>query len=311
MSFINTVIINGNTISYKEIKIKHLKTIYKCLIGETPDPAIIFLNIDNIIKKNSSLSQDEINNLSFIDYFLLLLEFRCVSIGGTIFVELINEQNTKAEIDVYKIIDILKTVNAQSILKEDYIDKFTITYQLPTIKQCIDINKVENLDNMYMFFIKKIAWDNFTINFTDYNLSTKQQILEQLPVKITASIYKKVYKIVQHFNNINLLSAVPLIKDKSLPFNFNINSLVFLLKIFFGDQLMSLYDNLFNLCKYTNFTPEYIENITPGEYFLYIKKLEKLTYRQQNREVNISSNDNSTDLFSDLPPVTSRSEFTP
>jgi hypothetical protein len=311
MSFLNTVIINNKNIVCKELKVKHLKTIYKTLIGDTPDPITVVLNLNTILKKVTNLTNNEINNLSFVEFFLLLLELRSASIGDTIFVELTDEVNTKAEINTYKIINILNQIDSRKLLKQDIVDKFIIVYQLPTVQQCIDINNKQNFNNSHSFFVKEIIWNNQIFNFTEYNLQNRQQILEQLPAKITATIYKKIYKIVECLNEINLLKTSSTIKNKILPFNLNINNLVFLLKLVFGDQLMSLYDNMFLLSKQFNVSLQYIENSTPGEYFLYLKKLEKLTSSQQTRDVNIPPINNSFDPFLDVPSATSRSEFTP
>ena len=92
---------------------------------------------------------------------------------------------------------------------------------------------------------------------------------------------KRVQNVLKELNNINLLSTTNGLTDKFLPINCNINNLCFIVKLLFGDQLLSLYENIFLLCKAGNLSPEYVENLTPGEYLLYLKKLEALT-KQQN-----------------------------
>lgn len=308
IGFVNTTTINNLNFTYKELKVKHLKVIYKSLIGNNPDPKIVINNFNNIINELTDISQDNFTNFSFVNYFLILLELRCTSIGDTIFAELTDKKNTKIEININKFIDVLKKINYNNLLMDDSIDNFKIIYKLPTIAEYIDINKAENLDNLYVYFIDKIICNNLTINFKQLSFKTSLTVLEQLPAKITATALKKVYDIIEYFNQINLLSE-SVLKDKTLIFNFNINNFIFLLKLIFGDQLMSLYDNIFVLCRRSNFTPEYIENCTPGEYFLYMKKLEALTPRQQTKDPDI--NQNELDPFSDLPPIISRSEFTP
>jgi hypothetical protein len=78
---------------------------------------------------------------------------------------------------------------------------------------------------------------------------------------------------------------------------------------------MSLYDNIMILCKLNHFTPEYIENCTPGEYLLYMKRLEEMNSKSQQNE-NSSNfaeeviNEESFNPYENdnLPPITS--EFT-
>mgnify|MGYP000222916683 CR=1 FL=1 len=100
--------------------------------------------------------------------------------------------------------------------------------------------------------------------------------------------------------------------------NFNIKNLCTFIKLLFNDQLLSIYENIFALCKLGNFTPEYIENCTPGEYILFVKKLEQLNKtntQQPSNDMNINNGEplDSYDSINpyesdDLPPITS--EFT-
>lgn len=309
IGFVNTVTVNGVNIDYDELKVKHLKVIYKSLIGDTPEPKTVFNNFSNLLTSITNLSKDNILNLSIVDYFILLLYIRCTSVGNIIFAELSDTKNTKVEININKIIDTLEDINTKKLLAEDTLDKFTIRYRLPSIDDCIEFNTEKNLDNLYYYFIDSIEWNDVVINFNDKDLESKQLILTKLPAKATATIIKKVHDIVKFFNDVNLLSSIKPLKGKLLAFNFNIENLIQILKLSFGDQLMSLYDNIFVLSKYGNLSPEYIEECTPGEYFLYVKKLKALNSKQESKP--LPQKDNFIDPFSDLPPITSRSEFTP
>jgi hypothetical protein len=308
--FINTTTIDNNSIVYKELKVKHLKIIYKTLIGETPEPSNVINNFDNILCNITNLSKENILKFSIIDYFILLFTIRCTSIGDTIFAELTDTKNTKIEINIKHFIDFLLKVDTKKLLTPDTVTDFTIFYKIPSINDCITLNAEKKLDNLYSYFIHNITYKGVSINFHKKDYITKQLLLNQLPAKITAITVKRVYEIIETFNKINLLDNITPIKHKALTFNFNIDNLIFIIKLLFGDQLMSLYDNILALCKYCYFTPEYIEECTPGEYFLYVKKLKALNSKQ---DVNnpLPQNENFIDPFSELPPVTSRSEFTP
>jgi hypothetical protein len=309
VDFINTTSISNINIDYKELKVKHLKVIYKTLIGETPEPSNVFNNFNNILCNVTNLSKIKILELSIIEYFLLLFTIRCTSIGDTIFAELTDTKNTKIEININKLISLLQDINTVEILAPDNVADFTILYRIPSIRDCITFNTEKNLDSLYSYFVHSIICKDVSINFYEKDFATKQLLLNELPAKLTATIIKKVYEIIETFNKINLLGNITPLKSKSLSFNFNIENLIFIIKLLFGDQLMSLYDNILTLCKYTHFTPEYIEESTPGEYFLYIKKLKALNSKQDNNA--LPQNENFSDPFSDLPPITSRSEFTP
>jgi hypothetical protein len=117
--------------------------------------------------------------------------------------------------------------------------------------------------------------------------------------------------IITTFNRINLISHIPGIGDRQLFFNLNIRNLENLLKLLFGEPLLSLYENIFSLSKIGNISPNYIEECTPGEYHLFVKRLE--LSQQTNNSNDSLPQDDGVDPFEDeyMPEITSRSEFTP
>jgi hypothetical protein len=318
-NFVNSVSINEDSIFYKELKVKHLKIIYKCLFGDDPNADIVKENLNNILCELTSLTVNRIETLDFVDYFLLLFELRCTSIGNIISAELPENPSYKLQINIYKFIETLKCIKQTNLLTIDSIDDIKIYYRLPTL---LEISKlVDNItvEDIYITLLDKIIIKDVVINLKQLDKETIVLILEKLPAKVTYIIANKAYNILNKFNEINLLSYIPELSDRQLYFNFNIKNLILLLKLLFGDQLLSLYENIFALCKMGNFTPEYIENCTPGEYLLFTKKLEQVRAAQttpsQSNNLNINTNSKFDDInpynSPDLPPITSRSEFTP
>lgn len=306
-TYTNCIDISDKTFFYKELKVKHLKTIYKCLIGEAPDLLVSFKNFDNILNEIVE-NTTSIQNLNFFEYFLILLSIRCTSIGSTIFAEIPDKPNTSVEININHFINNLKNFYATTHIKTDIIDNFQITYRFPTTQEIIQLTTT----NYYIPFIQQITFRNIILNFENISLIDKQKIIDQLPVKIIAAIIQKIETIIDKINAINLLEGIPGLQDKKLYFNLNSTNFLILLKIVFGDQLLSLYENIFFLSKQAGLSPLYIENCTPGEYILFVKKLQEI-----NSKNNIQKNQNNLDTDIDpfestgLPPRTSRSEFTP
>jgi len=280
-SFVSNFSLSEKNIFYSELKVKHLKNIYKSLVGDDLNFETIITNINNILQKITSLTKVEIDNLSFLDYFLLLFEIRCTSIGNLIYIQPHDNENTKIEINVYKLTAILNKIDIKESLTPDNIDDIEIFYRLPTIN---DLLYSKDLNQLYTFFVQKIILNNIHINLTELSSKDKSEILEKLPVKITTQILKKVSNIIKTFNETNLLSTTYGLENKNMFFNLDIENLINVLKILFGEQLMTLYENIFMLCKAGNFTPEYIENCTPGEYILFVKKLDALLNQQNSSD---------------------------
>lgn len=298
IDFINRV----NNILYKELKVKHLKVIYKSLLGDTPDAKTVFANFDNILREVTFLKDKEIFNLNFVEYFLLITELRITSIGDTVFAQL--ENNTTADFNLNRIKSQLQNNLDKFNNKKYEYDNITVVTGLPTIN---DIISVKNVNSFYSCFIKTITVQKHTTTLTELFLDEKNKIFEQLPAKVSSHIIKDVLSCIEYFNNINLISYFKDIQNITLAFNFNINNLVMYLKFLFGDGLLPLYENIFGLCKIGNFTPEYIENCTPGEYLLFVKKLEQLN--AQNKQQTNNINENFVDEDFDLPPITSEADL--
>jgi len=284
LGFVNYITLGSKTFTYKELKVKHLKIIYKSTLGSVLDSKIVFGNLIPILSCLTETTPDTINKLDFISFFKLLFVIRCNSIGNLIFVELNDETNTRIEINIDKFIEILDSIKLQALLHAKIYDNLEYSLKLPSVQDLLYITDANNYDTIYNFFIKDIKIKNTIIDVAKLELPQKEKILESLPTKITSVIIKDIHNILTKFDNINLFAKTNGLQDKNLPFNFNINNLTNLVKILFGDQLLSLYENIFGLCKAGNFTPEYIENCTPGEYLLFVKKLEAMNQQMLEDE---------------------------
>jgi len=311
VSFFSKIeVLNGSCIYVNELKVKDLKTICKCLLGDDPEPEMLFLNLYKII---SSLTDSDLKKLNFIDYFIILINLRCFSVGSKINLQI--SENTTSEINLIETEKILKKINLKQILSPSVFEDIEITYKLPTINDLIKINK-DNSVEFYSYFLNTLKIKDNLLTFT--NSEEASLIFNKIPPKISTSIINKIKSIIQNFNELDLLSYSPHFKDMKLYFNFNIKNLCTFIKLLFNDQLLSIYENIFALCKLGNFTPEYIENCTPGEYILFVKKLEQLNKtntQQPSNDMNINNGEplDSYDSINpyesdDLPPITS--EFT-
>jgi hypothetical protein len=296
-----------------ELKVKHYKTILKSIFGDELDYETAFANISNVIQQITNLTLEEINSLSFLDYFLLLFEIRSNSIGGSIIAETTDNNSTKIDINIQKLIDHLHNIDLKTVLVSDTINNVTITYKIPSIRNIIEIN-ANDIESIYYACLKSITLNDKTINFENYSAKEIKHILGKLPTIYTTAIIKRVQQLIELFNNVNLIGHLKGLEDKQLIFNFNIKNLGIILKLLFGEELLSLYQNIFTLAKDANIPPQYIEECTPGEYYLYVKKLEsesKPTLSTPNNNDNFTEEDQHVDLFDipEMPPITSVSEF--
>lgn len=305
-------VLTDKVVYFKELKVKQYKTILKGLLGDNLDYDTAFTNINNVIAQITNLTSDEINTLSFLDYFLLIFEIRSNSIGSSIIAETTDSQSTKIDINIQKLIDHLHNINTEALLQPETVNNITISYKLPTVRNIINMDS-NNLESIHYTCLNSLALNNKTIYIDDFSNDEIKIILGKLPTICTTHIINRAQKFIELFNNINLIKHLKGLEDKQLIFNFNIKNLGIILKLLFGEDLFTLYENIFVLARDANIPPQYIEECTPGEYYLYVKRLEaenKTTTSIPNNDV-MSEEDEHIDLFDvpEMPPITSVSQF--
>jgi hypothetical protein len=307
-SFVSKVKISNKTLYCKELRVKQHKVILKSLLGDAPDYESAFYNISNILAELTDLKIDEIHQLNIIDFFLLLFEVRSLSIGSSIAAETTGEKVIKLKLNITKFSECLKNINVKDLLQTETVDDINIEYKLPTIQDIVNID-INSQETIYKLFVKALTVKDLYIDLTGIDSNAHIKILDYLPAKITSHFNKRSQSLISKFNNINLLSYLPGLKNRQLIFNFNINNLGSILKLLFGEQLLTLYSNIFTLCNQGNLTPEYIENCTPGEYILFVKKIEEINQISKASlplDVNVPTENFG---YPDVPATTSKSEF--
>lgn len=278
-----------DSIFIEELKVKHFKTLLKTLLGDEPSIEDVFSNLINVLTDTTQYTKSELKNLSVIDFLLIVLHLRCISIGSGIQLEIIDKTNTKIILDLYNVIQTLK--NSLNFNYIQTIEKIKIEYQLLSIKDFLFLNETNNDLLLFKSYIKKIY-----LNESSYIDVDKLQdndflnIFKALPANYSSIMFKHITDLVQQFNQINLLSHLT---DKNLSLYLNQNTFTFILQILFSKNLLPLYENIFALAKFANMSPEYIEECTPGEYTIFVKLLERIL-KEQNAQQQASNT---------LPPI--------
>jgi hypothetical protein len=295
LDFINPFYIDDYQLfSYKELKIKHFKVIQKCLFGDEPNIPTLLINFDNVIKDIIQLPNCDIKKIDFFIYIIFLLELRCTCMGNIIFAAFTDKPDTQIEINVYRVINTLKEFYIANKLQPDTYENIKINYRFPTFNNVLTFTD----KNFYESFIEQIYINDTDIEFDKFNETEKHLIVNKLPSKVSTLIMNKVQQFLLVLNNVNLAKSIPGLQDKELYFNFNIINILYLLKLTFGDYLFNLYDNIFYLSKQCNLDANYIENLTPGEYIIFSKKLQELNSKNTNTNKNVLTNSVSNN-FSD------------
>lgn len=245
-----------------ELTVKQYKILLKSLFTEELDD-VFLLNINNILTKVTTLTNEDLLKLNFVQYFALFVFLRATSFGSEL--SLIINDNKKVNLDV----NLNKTLNNLSSclqLEEKDITEndITITVGFPNIKTLIE----SGLD--LVNFIKKITVKNITTsNINDYNIILNK--LKPKHINLVNQYYSKAIK------NLQTLLFFKSTEEKyNIPFISTPEEILYLLKLLFGENLINIYDDIFYLSKHINMSAEYLESCTPGEFKIFAKNLEEM-----------------------------------
>jgi hypothetical protein len=274
LQFKTNIAVFGEKVKIAEFTLKEYKTVLKSLISIEHSPEIFIDTVQELISLKTNISSKELQQLSFINFFVLLMHLKCTSSSSIIEIQTeINNKKTNIHLNIVDFIEYLNAVNINQILEKDYIDNVSVTYRIPTIKEVLSLNQQDLICN----FISNVSITNkLNLLFTEFSLQERKETYDSLPLKIAINIKKRADNIINYFNNIDLLTCIPeLLGEINLFFNFNKNNLITLIKLIYGEDLKAIYENQFLLAKYGNVSVEYLDTCTLGEYNIFVNLLNK------------------------------------
>jgi hypothetical protein len=278
-----------NSIYIKELKVKHFKILLKTLLGDEPDYSEVLTNLTNILTEVTSYSIEQLYNLSIIDFLLIILHLRSISIGNSIQLELLNEKNVSINLNIDKVIQTL--LDTFSYNYTQVIDDIEIEYQIISIHNFL-LSKQDTNDLLFLKkYIKTLTINkNDSIKVNELKDEIFLKIINALPAKNSFTILKYAKYIIQQLNQTNLLQHII---ERDLSLYLDQETFIFILQLLFSKNLLPLYENIFALSKFANMSPLYIEECTPGEYTVFVKLLEQIL-KEQNRQIQTNNS---------LPPI--------
>lgn len=301
-SLISVADLLQNTINFKELKLAQYRQLLKCFLGEEIHPKTIFTNINSILEEITFLTTEQIANLSFLDYILLLLQIRQVSIGSTIhiYTEIEEQKQLKIDLNTDKILNLLNNKQLLQLFTSEKINSYIINFRLPSINEILFVEEKRNIHSLYTFFLKSIEVNNKIIDLEKFTIEEKEEIAQKIPIKVMSALTKRTHLILETFNKINILQSVNTPDfDKKIIFVPNSQLIAFIIKLLFNASLEAVYDYIFALSKMANISSSFLDTCSPGEFYLLVKKLEEVNARQnaaqKAAEVNVGG----------LPPINS------
>jgi hypothetical protein len=274
MSFIYGVKLpgfNNKKIWVKEVTAKDYKDLVKSLYNN--DPTEFLHHLNQVIEHVSPGILQE--GLNVIDKVILLLQIRSICISPDLKLKA-NCTDTKREFEyTVKIEDLISKL-------ENISYNQTVTHEYTIVNHSVIKAKDElyfvGLENERYFSytlascIDSLSIRDKTVNFKELEFNDRIKIVDTLPFLITTKIYKSITTVEETLNNIKLLVILSPFTKKhvvNLPVSTNTNVLLDFCKLVFNDDLINLYKLNLSLVSKANFTPDYVDSITPAEQLLY------------------------------------------
>ena len=266
------------------------------------------LMMHSLLSENTNL---EINKLTLIDKLALLLKLREMSIGDRVEYAFECETCKKHLKHSLSLVSVLGEIYKIKFPKEEIIvhESYSAIIGIPIIETELQIEKDETLlketEDTFETYNTKILRDiiSFTrsiiigglseIDLSSLSVAEKILVIEKLPAKFIKMVFDRIQEI-KKVVIIPVLDVDCICGHKVFESNLNLDSNEYtnFLKSVYNENLHNVYQNIYYLTSMLQFSPEYIEKMTPNErelYWSYWHKDQKKKKEEEEQAVTNSS----------------------
>lgn len=214
-------------------------------------------------------------DLNVVDKVIILLHTRSICINPDLKLKAKCPKTNKefeCTIRIEDLISRLENINYTRIVKQDNVEVVHTIAKVKDEFQFIDISDERYFSTQLASSIDSITVNNQSLLFKDLTFEERLEIIEKLPLVLAAKVYESIISVETELSLIKLLTVrSPFTGDYivDLPVSTDVKTLLEFCKLIFNDDLGNLYRIAFNLINKGNFTPDYVEQITPAEQLLY------------------------------------------
>lgn len=253
----------------KEITNQHLITIQQYI--ETSDNELLCEYLDNLVYDLVK----EVNNINYLDKFLILLNIRKNCLGGTL--DVISKDKTKNSISISYI---------EKLILDNYEDK-TVTAEYNGIKVTCCFPVKISFFNSFYDYINKIQIENEKIFLGNLPYGESEQYLENIPLQLLKKLKNKNYLLKQ--KTINLFEIRNEKDTTKFKFSYKPEEIFSILKLSFSDNLKNLLYYKYICSSKLHIPPSDYLKMTPGETKIIIKHLTDEIKKQNEKESKSST----------------------
>lgn len=237
----------------------------------------IFLKdiIFNCVKEKNIL-----NEIDIIEYIILILKIRSMTLGETLEVEIPYKESNlqiskvKANLNTQTLIKNLffktKSLSEEAIVSNNI--QIHLKWPLVSDEGVFFTNPDSFFKNeLVSSFLETIIINDKNINCRFFSLKEKLKLYESLSLKVQTEIQHKVVQLMVDLSKANLFE-IP--EEYKIPFSLLNGLYQQYIKLLFSYDLYSIYQEYFHLMSKKNINPMYLDQITPAERRVYFSFLE-------------------------------------
>jgi hypothetical protein len=298
-------------ITVKEISFGEYKGFLKVLF-RTSDSMFFEQSIINFLSNCTDLLSSELSELNCIELLVLLIEVRILSIGSVLRVHVEDEGKKKKKDEKDKFKEENPNTQDESTNKDK--DKNNNkeqeeTKQITTISKSLynlkaDLLQYNNNNTItfgklkVMFTVPKLSQlskecpVDYFIRCLEINDSKvflnkiKKAASDFLPAVVSEQIKNALERYFNFFSKLVFVTTYEEDAQKDINMSLEYDFFVHIVKLLFGDDLLTLHQNCFKLSQFAHIDLNYINNIPPGDVFLYMKILDAEIKAQNQLEQN-------------------------
>lgn len=275
-----------------EISVKQYKELLKCIWPENPAPAS---TLDSLFEIFSELADKPVSffyNLNLLELFMFVLGLRIQTFGPICNLTVKNNEDKQVTVNLnlIPIYQTTKQVLHLIVNKSINFDDLTIKLKLPKITRLF-----EEANESCLLFLDEIITNKQDSIVIQTNKQA-QEFFDAISPKLAQAIFKKAEEIANEIHSVNFFSTYSTLENHKLPLFTTADILLWYTKLFFSEELDTLYDNIFYLSHIGHMDASYIENCTPGEYIFFVKKLEHVLQAKQEAAGGNNQADDHSDL---------------
>lgn len=271
---------DNKTVNFYEFKNRHFFNLLKLIQNQN------LLSINdyyNSILAELTCVKDILNDLNFVDKFIILVTLRSICVSPDIEFEIKKENKITKKVELYNIIKTLNNINftKEIKIKSNILIKFSLPKQL----------FYSSIDEIIEDCIKCIAIKDEYIDLNSINADDKKNIFKTLPGSIFTEAKKYFYELENILNNYILIKKEEFIELEEIKLSLTKNTCIGILNSIFRDNLFNFYNLMYVFTNKLHMSlTEYLD-ITPAESGLilsfYTKEQEDIKKANENKKIPI------------------------